>query len=57
MVCQQSDQSVIGSAKHFREFKKIFSVFFFFFETDYVEMSCTGRACLGCAGIEMLALT
>ena len=45
MACQQSDQSVIGRAKHFREFKAFQherSVCFCG-DTDYVEMSCTGR--------------
>ena len=45
MVCQQSGQSVIGRAKHFREFKAFRHErpLRFCGGSDYVEMSCTGR--------------
>ena len=47
MVCEQSDQSVIGRAKHFRDFKSFrherYLRCFFFLDTNYVGMSCTGK--------------
>ena len=54
MVCQQGDQSVIGKAKHFREFKAFLherSVRFCG-DSDYMEMSYTGRE----IGLVVLAL-
>ena len=54
MVCQQSDQSVIGRAKHFREFKAFRHERSLRFcgDSDYEEMSCTGRE----IGLVVLAL-
>ena len=44
MVCQQSDQSVIGRAKHVRDFKAFRHERYLCFcgDSDYVEMSCPG---------------
>ena len=48
MVCQQSDQSVIGRENIFLilkpfDMKDLYVFCFFFLETNYVGMSCTGR--------------
>ena len=54
MVFQQSDQSVIGRATHLREFKAFQHETYlrFYGDSDYVEMSCTGRE----IGLVVLAL-